>query len=201
MPRKRVLLTVLTAVAAVTATWLTIPKMVANAAPPVDQVRAAADVECTLAGTAKSDKGITNGASVNTGLAVSPTSASCLDRRTDVQNKLIGATVDVPNKGTLNGNCTNLTGTATVRVTWLRATPTATPAVSTIVITAGVQNGVPSGSAEVIDGPLKGYTVSALPVSVEALNATKDLLLAACATSGGASQGSVAGTVYFTKPA
>jgi hypothetical protein len=201
MTGKRVWLTVVATVAGVAATWLAIPRMVAGATPPPDNARAPAAVECTLAGTGKSAQGLTNGAPVTTKVAASPTTAFCVDRRADVKNKLTGAIVEVPDMGTLEGNCANLTGSATVRVTWIRATPTTTPSVSTIKVSGGIADGVPYGGAEVTDGPLKGYTVSALPVSAEALTTTKDLLLAACATSAGASQATIAGTVYFNQPA
>jgi hypothetical protein len=199
MTRKRKWLTGVVAAIGIATMWLTIPRMVANAAPPPEPAPPAVECTVTIAGTA--EKGLTNGAeSITTSFDIAPTVASCVDRRTTERNKIMGGTVTSAEPGTLTGNCDAPKAEITTQVTWIYGTPLEKPDVSTIKVTAGLTGGIPDLKAEVTSGPLKGWSLSGFPVSVDAATATSELLKAACATTEGATHAVGAFNVFFREP-
>lgn len=175
--------------------WLVVPRMVANAAPPA--AAEGAPVECVVTLAAKAAQGLTNGAEVTTTFDVTPTVASCVDRRADAQNKVIGATVTIETPGTLTGNCTALKAEVAIQVTWIFATPMGTPVVSTFSVKGGLSGGIPSGEATISGGPLAGWIATPLPTLPDSVTVIGSLLQAACATADGAKEVVAAVTLSF----
>jgi hypothetical protein len=189
----------------VAAAWFAAPKLIgvgespAHALPPAE-----ADVECTVGIGGTTDKAVTNDEAVEAAVTVAPTVGGCLDRRSDVANadKIIGGVVTAPSPGTFSGTCKAPSLKATVEVAWVYGgASTEERPKSTLTVTAGLNGTQPDVKAEVTDGPLKGYAVSAEAMPVEALLATGALLSEACGSKDGASQATAAINIKFRKPA
>ncbi len=199
MTRKRKWLTGIGAAIGIATVWLMIPRMAANAAPPAET--APAPVECTVTFAGTAEKGLTDGAeSITTSFDIAPSVASCLDRRSTEANKIMGGTVTSTEPGTLSGNCAAPQAEIMAQVTWIYGTPMEKPDVSTLKVTSGMADGVPDLKAEVTSGPLRGWSVAAVPVSLDEVAASAELFKAACKTAAGAKYGVGAVTVSFREP-
>jgi hypothetical protein len=198
MKRKRKWLTGTVTTIGIAAVLLTVPGMAANAATPAEI--APAHVECTVTFAGIAEQGLTGAESITTSFDLAPTVASCLDRRTNQPNKIMGGTVTAAAPGTLTGNCAAPKAEIMAQVTWIYGTPLDKPDVSTLKLTAGVTDGVPDLRAEVTGGPLQGWSIDAVPVSPDELAASAELFMAACMTPDGAKYAVGAVRVFFREP-
>ncbi|GAA2816515.1 hypothetical protein [Crossiella cryophila] len=160
---------------AVSLTLLGAPALAAPAEP---------DLVCTAAAIARASAGLTAAESAEVELTMDATTAACTDTRPDVTDdeRIVGAAITMPEAGSAEGTCGEVSAEFGLAFTWLLADGSAEQK-STLSASIKLKDGQPSGKIELSDGPVDGR---ALAIQLTNRAEVMRHLKAACATDAGA---------------